>query len=314
MALLSGCMERVPVYIIFAIFNVICFLILLYLTVKFIRNYHTTTQNTQKSMKDAPFILATLISITCLSLHLIWIPYSFLCNPQQSVLEIIRSVLGGLELYLIILSWYLRLYLSFRNSSMALSLSSRIFWYIYFFILTITYITYVSGTILLTINYINAEMLGLLTILCFMVIVIGVFALTFLFIIKLFQTYKYGKNEKFINVITKITILTISSFAVTILSSIVTQIYYNILFENVYGEFVKDLFVSFDNFTNCLFMALSFPYYEGIYEKLCNCMHLRCNLCWKECASFKERKELQLTPVDSNPSTARESKQQTFVD
>ena len=316
MALLSNCRERLPVFTIFAIFNVIGFLILSFLTVKFIINHNKASQTTKNTLELAPFILVILISIICMALHLIWIPYSFICNPQQSILEIIRSLLGALEVFFIILLWYIRLYLTFRNSAQALSSITRIFWYIYFLVGSAAPISYVVGAILLTTNYIDAQILGFITVFCIMVMIVGIVSLTTLFVIKLFQTYKYcGTDETFINIITRIAILTIASFGVTILSSIVTPIYLNVFFGNIYGEFVKDWFTAFDNFTNCLFMLLSFSYYDGIYSKLCSCIHVRCNQCWIKCAGSEEVRrlskgaDLQMNVIAATP-TSIDSEQQ----
>lgn len=105
-----------------------------------------------------------------------------------------------------------------------------------------------------------------------------VVSLLILFVYKLFQVYRnIDNNEKYLFIIIKITLLNWTSFLTTIVF-IVFVIIKDQLFElEILSEFMDII----DNFSNFVFVVLSYNEYDIQYLRLCKCCH---NICFLGCS------------------------------
>ena len=97
------------------------------------------------------------------------------------------------------------------------------------------------------------------------------------FVRKLMEIYKAESQESFIDVITKISILTFMSIFVTLVDLIAVAVRFFIA--NTFTVSLSTHIMMYDAFTNCLCMALSYRMFNNWYVKLCGFVDGKCKSC-----------------------------------
>ena len=112
-----------------------------------------------------------------------------------------------------------------------------------------------------------------------------------------------GSDDEFIKIITKITILNLTSIFVTILC-ISTVILYDL---SVYAEFTHHFAIITNYFMNFASIILSYTFYDKYYYKLFGCINKSCNGCWfRILTGEKIETKLAMSTVNStSPSRSR---------
>ena len=99
-------------------------------------------------------------------------------------------------------------------------------------------------------------------------------SISILYIHKLYVSFQSSTEHlELLSMIIKTSILNFMTMLVTLLSAI-CFIFWT---ESIYLEFLAELSMAIDAFTNFLCVILSYKYYEKVYFTLCGCLHWKCN-------------------------------------
>eukprot|EP01084_Bolivina_argentea_P087877 158664_1 len=201
--------------------------------------------------------------------------------------------------YFLALISFLKLNHVFANSQFALSHSTV-------FIYKIWFIAIAVSIILANIfDNISTLVAGVLVVIC-LFLVIGLFLSTItLFVKKLIAVYKFKKNDtgsSFMYVATKLSVLSITSMTITLLEPLIVASILITRPDVAIGTAAFIFNTLLDSYTNLWCVLLSYNGWDDTYDKLCHCIHSRCQFILYKCS---RRDEVILTMTVTN---SKESK------
>ena len=291
--MVASCESVMPSIIIYSIIVGAISIGLITWTINFIIKFRTKDKQTASKLLFGFIIIFLILSIICLAFSILT-RFHYYCYDSDywQAISDIRGASGGLSYFLLVPIWYIRLNVAFKDSVLSLSRCTTIFWYVYFGVTSIFCLLW--G---ITVKLVSLQIWSLINLLGVFIIFFGSISLNTMFIYKLFKIgsrmenahHNNSKDDVFRNLITRIVILTFTSFSIFVISVIVNTMYINVYYDITAFEFLKDYFGIIDVSTNCIFMLLSYRYYDTLYYKLCNYCHIRCIQCI-DCCKGDERK------------------------
>ena len=282
--MVASCESVIPSIIIYSIIVGALTIGVISWTINFIIKFRTKDKQRASKLLFCFVIIFLILSIVCLIFSILT-RFHYYCYDNWEVIRNIRGAAGGLSYFLLIPIWYIRLHVAFKDSVLSLSRCTTVFWYIYFGIGFIVCFFWA-----VSVKLVPIRIWSLINLLAVFMIFFGSISLNTLFIYKLFKIgslmengHNNAKDDKFKHLITRIVILTFTSFLMFFLAVIVNTIYINVFYRNTTFEFVRDYFTIIDVSTNCMFMLLSYRYYDKLYYRLCNYCHVQCIRCTDCC-------------------------------
>ena len=225
-------------------------------------------------------------------LLLLYVAFSIaLVYETANLLRIISTIIFicyyGLQLYLLWLVMFIKLYYVFKESVYQLSLCTLRFFIILFIILPTA-----LGINLFLFTMANPETEIYHRYLFIMYGIIALFSLilTYLFVYKLYKIYrdsnqqsKMDPNDTFLSIMSKTTILTFTSIFFTMLVPLILVIFETFKAEPDHTHDFKYGILTvigiFDVYTNFLCVMLSYSILDNVYKKWCGC----CDDYFKKC-------------------------------
>ena len=118
---------------------------------------------------------------------------------------------------------------------------------------------------------------------------------------KLLKTYQYlDHDEAFIDVVTRTSILSLTSLLFTLIPPIFGYLAVSVYQNSLIVEFIGHFAAIFDAASNALCMLLLFQYYDKVYKKLCNSIDVKCKICWKSLTHVQDIQNIK--PVNKEPA------------
>jgi len=252
-----------------------------------------------KILYRAGLLVFTIQTIFCMHLsgNYIFLAYASNCIADN-IVDRITINLFQVQYWVVIFIMFYRLKRVFDGSKYALSKCTIVTF-------SIVYVTMIVTAIPVFLFYDESlENSGdLFAFFAFMTILATIFNLmylSFLFVYKMVAVSRSvddgGAQNKFLSSITKITIVSLTSIFSFVLWSIVLTIvsYIPALIDSSHGEFIVNLTMIGDCWTNFISILLSYNAFTAYYRKLCGCCDTKCKgLCAKVTGSSAviEKKE-----------------------
>ena len=276
----------------------------------------------KKKMKisKALFIATTIFYLSCFMAY----TFSAVQNYFQchnSALYILFRNIGSqfyvMETILLCGILYYRLYIIFRGTRNRLSKCTNITFWIFYLITAI-------GFVFAAYTLVNHTEIGtIITSVAFILVLLIIIYLDAAFICKLCKTMHSFNNDGddgednssfLIDTITKNFILALISTIFTIMFALMIAI--QSFSDSIYIELLIGLLYHADILTDYVCVALTFKYFDGYYDKLCSCCHVKCHRLWNNCARHQKRglnMSIQIQQ-QSNTVTSRQSPNAHVVD
>eukprot|EP01084_Bolivina_argentea_P279322 477521_1 len=284
---------------------------------QFVRKYihvnkSTFESNAAKRMHRLFYIGLVFIFLTFLALLIDIVLHIFGClRHNQLYTEAIWNIssylfssLYVIQFYFLLLLLFMRIHTVFMGSVFHLSNHTVIMYKIIYAFMPITMITCV---VMFSFNSIIFGILAALTVLMIMILVIS---LMILFTYKLIKVYKIESNanvtdkDHLINVITKNTILTLSSLSMTFIQ-IIAVICQTFVLSNMNGIDPTGFTTLIDLYTNMICFLLTYNEFNSYYYKLCKCVDVKCkHLCGKMVGSDIKMLEMELDVTSKSNNSA----------
>eukprot|EP01084_Bolivina_argentea_P178730 308900_1 len=286
--MISNCPERLHLVIIMDCIAAVLFILATILSIVFIFSHKQHAKADCKVHFLSIIFLALNISIIgC------YIPYQTRCKTWGTFWELLWMIQSSFQIYLLVVLWYYR-FTALFSSSVVLRLSKRTTgcFHIYFIFAALVMIVYAYAAYLYVFASSKYITLCLIIVgIAFTWLFCGIISLSFLFIKKLIQAYKWITNDpSFISIITKYVILTVLSLSITILQPLFPNL--RTMYPNsIIIKFTHHYVVLLDAFTNCLYLILSFSDFDIFYQKICGCVHKRFQAVLLKKITVKEKEE-----------------------
>eukprot|EP01083_Nonionella_stella_P043961 118574_1 len=281
----------VPTVVIWLLFYTPCATICLFSTFPIIYpliKVQTETHKTPKLLFSAglAFMISSCLMLLLITVCMFTIIASCAGHHNQSVFDVIdvaRPLCYMLQLYFLLLVFFLRLCYVFKGTALRLS---NVCVKVYKFIFCTIPFCLILGAFVYTFSHVSILRL-LVLIPAFLLVVILIISVVVLFIQKLMQVYKCaGHDEALMGIITKTAILSLLSITMTILSPTCLAISMSV--PNVHVQWVANVFVLLDVYTNFVCVALCDRYYSTYYFKICGCLDRRCHVMCREMAGVND--------------------------
>ena len=215
------------------------------------------------------------------------IPIDFTCS-RSTMLEYwdkAFQVLYGLQCYLLLLVWFIRLYYAFNNSQFKLSRCTVMF-------IIISAIIGFIGLMYCLLFHDVYNKTGFIILTIFLIAFVAwMIFLVALFIYKLVQVYKsVSVNSNLIRIITKITILSVMSIFFTVVHCIMVIITAAIINESsldketkLHLKMIGDFIHLINIFMNFICILLSYNCFDADYKYICGGLSDLCTNAWHKC-------------------------------
>ena len=277
----GNCTQPIIIWLIVGtIVNVVLLISALTFVFKYIRSFSKEASKTSKLLFHAgnAFVFLSIFTL------FLAIPFNFNCTNHVYVKYWHRVFQCGFGLqgYLLLILWFIRLYYAFNKTQFKLSNCTVIFIIIS---LSICFCGFMYGILFFT----HKDKVGLIVLLvCVgMCLCWAIFLIT-LFIYKLIQVYKnVSKNSALISIITKNTILFVISIGWTILHCIMMMLTV-ILFKDkpiisMHIKMTKDFLHLFNIYVNFICILFSYNCFDGHYQSICGLTNSICTRMWYQC-------------------------------
>ena len=132
-------------------------------------------------------------------------------------------------------------------------------------------------------------------------VVLLIIFLVILFVYKLYNVHKESEQngEGIKSVIIKTSVLAFVSIFSTILIFIATPL--SPVLNSIHWNFIRELCLICDVYTNCVCTLLANHYMESYYVKLCGCCDSTCHRLWSSCLRGKDLEAaVEITRVELN--------------
>ena len=275
--------SRLAAIVVYLIFNFISILAVIIITWDYIRKKHFKSGGAKLKCIAIIFLTQTLTALILKFLHNL-----LACiDPTISESLIPPFVLFRLsQLITLIYIWFYRISIAFSGSIFELSTTStRTFniCFIMFILYLLATFAGIMGTSSVERNVNGIYLIVIFAIASFGLYLLFVVSLLILFVYKLVQVYRnVDNNERYLFIITKITLLNWTSFVTTIIFMIFLVISRSN--DHLYQlEIVSEFIDIMDNFSNFVFIILSFHAYDNHYLKTCKYCH---NICYLGCSKL----------------------------
>ena len=250
------------------------------------------------------FITTTIFYIVVFGLLLVsGAAYGTYCHDLNlnALLRAIAVDLHSLHTLLLVGILFHRLYIIFKDTSMAISKPTLIFFWTYFLI---TMLILVVGSILFGFYYYHTITSIMLAICGLLVVTLTVF-LVCLFVNKLYITHKRNMSQQnedgLKHTITKTSLLTLISTCNTIFAYIVIAVWTYI--DSIHFSFMRDILIILDMYTNFVCVLLSYKYFDGYYDKLCGKCDNGCDRLWTKIFVDKNQEMINQMSVEVAPTS-----------
>lgn len=276
--------QNLTIIIIIILFLLTC--IIGILGTHFIFRYNICSkQNNPKQNPKLILFCYIFIIITFLYMLSIIVVMVSVCNDNRyfSLLYPFYSFFYIIQAMLIIVIWLYRIHIIFRDTELLISkVIVIIYVIIIIFLLILAIIHGMSYLILYDDPQIWSKYshlwsyLGCINLLLYISLCLSI---SMLYIHKLHASFNGNFNTKHLKlapVIVKTSILNFMTMFVTLLNAIC------LIFraDSIYMEYLSELFMAIDVFTNFLCVVLSYKHYERFYFLLCGCLDNKCtNFC-----------------------------------
>ena len=246
----------------------------------FVKSYLNGSLKTQKSHFCAVIFFFIDILVTYI-LIVIWCRYECHNGDIANYLHFIAAMFYNIQTLMLLKLLFYRLYKTYNGTRLRLSLTT-----IRLFIILdiITSIAFVFGGIMYSLfrDGIGGQIWSLASIM-----VIGeTCILLLMFLYKMYTIYKNSKDIDLVKIITKTSLLALVSTLISILVFI--SFYFIGIFLTAHYNYMVDVLLVCDMYTNALCIFLSYKKFNGYYVKLCGCGDSKCQRCWMSCVKNQE--------------------------
>ena len=253
------------------IITVITLLLLIKITYSFFRN--TSQQNNNhdddtvnhyalKKTRGLRFIdssfsiLSILVMISCIAYVSTICHYGLIDNTPRSLFNAIYA----LQVLLLLISWFIRLYFSFYGSPFQVTKLSIFIFILLLFLMMLCIILMMFNIH----NKYNIEsVLLFILIAIYIILVCGTSSLYVYKLIHIYQASNY--DQEFGDLITKIVLLNFISLFITIITGI--SLYWRNY--SIMGSFISAMFSIIDIASNCVCIMISYVEFNTYYGKFC---------------------------------------------
>ena len=111
------------------------------------------------------------------------------------------------------------------------------------------------------------------------------------------------KNQELLKVITKTALLLCMSLSISICTIIMLSV--SDVFHVLCLDFPRNVVFCIDIFSNCIFIALTYNYYDPVYQKLCKKCDTKCQQLWTSCTGTKNLVHLEITVASNKQCNSR---------
>eukprot|EP01084_Bolivina_argentea_P252958 424781_1 len=267
---MSQCPNNGIFTVFFAIICTLLSVFALFVLFKYLKNTKVESATKIVHRCGVVFLIASILALLCNGTRQL-----FLCFGIYGYLFMYIGYLisTGIQLYLLLLIYYLRLQFIFAATALALSKVTNVIYISLFVFLPI----YVAFVIIIIIVANNMRAMFMAT--YFFLFIMIMSSLVILFIFKLIQVYKLSpetNNDQLVTAITKTTILTSISLGSTFMSVIGNVIF---PFVGVAIQWVCHYISLMDLLTNFVCIMMSYNAFRMYYVLLCPFCDSKCRVC-----------------------------------
>ena len=227
-----------------------------------------------KRLSYAGFVLSVLSFIFYIVCGLTFATYCF--NRTLWVwFSTISVIVYMCQLYVLIAILYSRLSFIFKGTALAISRwTDTFFWGYYIFVIVAG-----SSSILLWYNF-DWSSSGMITAIFSALAIILMIFLVSLFVYKLYKVHRISQQNGagIQDTIIKTSVLAFNSIFATILTMTVLAITPG--FKSIHLNFVREILIIIDAYTNLLCILFSYGYFSSYYRTWCNCCDVCCHSLW----------------------------------
>eukprot|EP01083_Nonionella_stella_P084202 233044_1 len=267
-----------------SLFNAVLVSTVAYVTFRNVVEYKQLSRK-KKPLLFAFGLLLNITAFTCLFV-LFWKSFSQLVNAQYDSSNplFFACNMVFLQHSFLIMVLFVRMYYIFHTTDLELSMAT-----IVLFVVTFMFSSAIFGAILTskirvpgTDSWVNCAITLCVFNIIFMIVTTSLFLSKLSIVFRRSSQAKHSnkKDNALINLITKITLLSLMTMSITFVSCLLLLFRFSIFGENVVVSLISDWVISIDIYSNFLCYSLSFKYFHKYYAKLCRCCDFKCRRLW----------------------------------